>query len=397
MADRIPESFEISRATFSRVPIQAPALSVPPIDASGRDLQQALGAIRQQVNDRLRSLTVSYNQALASIAQQTSLRLLESSLSFEAVVISLEAALEQLRTAVNDIEGTKRLFQKSLQVAYYGGASAPESRIDDDLAALAAAGWGGVRVWASWFWEGLTQDLYSPLKADGSVNTERMDRLRYLIGKAYDLELFVDVTLSRGKLPTMEAQRTGMKNLVDAIGEYDGIVLDVVNEWNGVQQAGEVAELTRYAKELAPAWKITASTQGPTGQQVNAYADLWSNDAYLDEFTPHFLRSEDWWEATDDRIVELREGIRERSGATKVRPIYLQEENLRNNSEAVSAESLSAKSFIAAAINAKKAGAISWGFMTRAGFDLRSRSLYDQADEVELEILETLPNEVRSA
>lgn len=397
MADRIPESFEIARASFSRIPVQSPQISVPSIDASGRDLQQALGAVRQQVNDRLRQLSDTSTRALAEVARQTSDRLLEISLSIEQIAISVEEALETIRVAVNSIEDSKRLFQKSLQVAYYGGASAPEERIDDDLGALAAAGWGGVRVWGSWFWEGLTQDLYSPLLSDGSVNIERMDRLRYLIGAAFNLDMFVDVTLSRSKLPSMEAQRAGIKNLVTAIGDYQGIILDVVNEWNGNQQASQVAELTRYAKELAPGWKITASTSGSVDAQINAYADLWSNDAELDQFTPHFPRTDDWFKATDNRIEEFLDGIRDKSGRNKVRPVYLQEEALRNNDDGLSDEASSAKAFIAAAENAKKAGAISWGFMTRAGFDLRSRSLYDQADEVELEILETLPNEVRSA
>ena len=103
--------------------------------------------------------------------------------------------------------------------------------------------------------------------------------------------------------------------------------------------------------------------------------------------TPHFERTPDWYDRTDDRVKSVKNNIR---SADRNVPVYLQEEQRRGWTKVSPPKS----EFLQAAREAVSSGAAGWVFHTHAGFDLRSSHFLGNLDSVEREVLDSLGSEV---
>lgn len=142
----------------------------------------------------------------------------------------------------------------------------------------------------------------------------------------------------------------------------------------------------RAAREEHPGAILTVSSGGdhlPNAAHVRAELEA---GARL--ITPHFQRTPDWFDRTDDRVKSVKEHLQ---SAGRNVPVYLQEEQRRGWSKTTSPPK---SEFLQAAREAVRSGAAGWVFHTVAAFDLRSSNLLANLDSAEREVLDSLGVEV---
>jgi hypothetical protein len=295
-----------------------------------------------------------------------------------------------------------------LCTSYYGGIHAPQSTIDSDLESLSQLGFNNIRVWAVWgiFSLPYPYDDYrtSVIRVDGSFNQNAMNKLIYIVQKAGEKSMTVDVTFSIWLLECAEethdnpgsAQRTSCVNKYkNAIVEtarqlknYRNVFFDLGNERIiGDARHLYVDEIKQIADAVSaedPQRMVTVSStpnsyDGASGEQ------LYQNTG-IDFASPHFGRDDNWANDTDDKIIAMRNSM---VAPWNECPIYLQEP-ARNGYPENNPKYWTKNHFLTALSNAYNASAAGWCLHTDAGFELDKKSYFSQLDAVEADTIDEL-------
>ncbi len=273
---------------------------------------------------------------------------------------------------------------------------------DADLDALQARRFNLIRIFLDWSILAIKDNNPSPLAPRGFLNPDgslkSAEKLLDLVRACAARGIMVDVTIltaiydaanPTSKTLDMPSRERAVRNAVRLLKNEPNVFFDVCNEHDVAYHGetttlthDEVATLIRAVLAEHPAAIVTVSSGGdhlPNAQNIREELA-----AGVMVVTPHFQRNEDWYDRTDDRVKAVKEAIR---SAQRVVPVYLQEEQRRGWgtwSKPPRAQ------FIQAAREAVAAGAAGWVFHTYAGFDLRSKSLLENLDSVEREVLDSL-------
>ena len=277
-----------------------------------------------------------------------------------------------------------------------------------DLDALHARRFNLIRIFLDWSILAIKDGVPSPLAPRGFLNPDGSlkndESLLNLIRSCATRGIMVDVTIltaiydaanPTSKTLNVRSRENAIRNVVRLLKHEPNVLFDVCNEhdvaWNGKTTTlthADVAALIRVALAEHPDAIVTVSSGGdhlPNAQNVRAELDA---GAML--IAPHFQRTPDWFDRTDDRIKAVKEEIK--AAGRKV-PVYLQEEQRCGWTKLSPPKS----EFLQAAREAVSAGAAGWVFHTHAGFDLRSSNFLANLDSVEREILDSLGAEVFGA
>ncbi len=272
------------------------------------------------------------------------------------------------------INGSKTFL---LGVSYFDALSWKTSDLDE----LARRGYNLIRIWLDWaIWNDRSRSFFN---SDGNLIHEQT--LLNLVRAAAARGLVVDVTiLNDTKESGAGNPENAVRNAVRALRDEPNVFFDLVNEhgWRGwALDSSRMRSLVNIARQEDSNAIITLSTC--CGHYDNGVdVDL---DIGVDLLAPHLNRTSDWFEQTDERVVELK--------SETGRPIYLQEEQRRGWRGANPTKG----HFLQALREALNAGAAGWVFHTDAGFDLSSSTFFDNLDPVERETVDDLPEIVGAA
>jgi hypothetical protein len=268
-----------------------------------------------------------------------------------------------------------------LGVSYFDGANWHVS----DLDALAARRFNLIRIWLDW---GLAGDGRSFFDASGAL--VKRSTLQSLVRAAGARGMAVDVTIL-DPTPTFGDLHRALREAVSALRDEPNVFFDVMNEHDhpaGPRTHSEVAQFISTVKATNPAAIVTVSGGG--GHLMDTRNVDEELNAGIMILTPHFDRTSDWYDRTDDRTRFLKNHLASRGRNI---PVYLQEEARRGHSGL----NPSRDEFFQAAREARDAGAAGWIFHTRAGFDLNIQPFFQALDSVEREVVDGLANVIFGA
>src|SRR5262249_36052588 len=112
--------------------------------------------------------------------------------------------------------------------SYFGAMAA--GHVPEDLKYLRAKGFDGVRIWPN-FPRGSSLQL---MRSDGSINPDGMAKLRFILDRAREQRLVVDVSFTAEPVSGLDAARfrDGILATTDALRDYDNLIFDIQNERN---------------------------------------------------------------------------------------------------------------------------------------------------------------------
>jgi hypothetical protein len=242
-------------------------------------------------------------------------------------------------------------------ISYFGAMGA--DNVTADLRFIRSRGFDGVRIWPN------LQSGSPPLmNTDGTLHPEGLDRLRFILDRARDQHLIVDVTFTAEHIAGLDAAsyRTGILAATAALRPYDSLLFDIENERDVYGPFGrplspsEIESILTGIKSTHPARIVTASNS--PGVTPGFAADF-TAQIRLDVTAYHEPRVEGWY--LPGQVESVVAALRANG-----RPAYLQEPSRYPYPSTDRAEF-----FQEAWSNAKLAGAAAWCFHTDLGFDLR--------------------------
>jgi hypothetical protein len=276
------------------------------------------------------------------------------------LVLGVPAAVWAERLSIQGdrfaIDGTPRFVTF---ISYFAAMNAVN--VTADLKYLRSKGFDGVRIWPN-------------------LNPEGLATLRFILDRARDEHLVVDVSFTAEHISGLDAGRfrDAILTTTAELREYDGVLFDIQNERNVYGpfgrplSAGDVASIRAGIKSVDANRIVTASNSSEdTAAATAAFAAQTGLDvaAYHDPRTSHFYE-ESW--------VRTVVGALKSSG----RPAYLQEP--MPTRYPYFPASYSSDNYREQMINAKLAGAAAWCFHTNIQGD-RPDALFQTLIESEPE------------
>ena len=233
-------------------------------------------------------------------------------------------------TITLDIQGTNFLVDGKpmflLGASYYGGLGASGDFMNLDLRELKNHGFKWIRVWATWSAFG---NNVSAVDAEGKAHEPYLSKLKRLCGKADQLEMIVDVTLSRGNgivgsglLPSFETHLNAVTVLTQELKQFRNIYFDIGNERNIRDQRHvpfeELKELRNRIKELDAERLVSASHAGDIPiEELRDYLTV----VQVDFICPHRPRNAKSPHQTAEKTQEYLRHLRELG----IVPVHYQE------------------------------------------------------------------------
>lgn len=285
-----------------------------------------------------------------------------------------------------------------LGTSYYGALGAAEETIRQDLDDMQRRGFNWIRVWATWSAAG--SDV-SAVDAEGNRREPYFGKLRRLVAECDRRGMVVDVTLSRGvgaagstRLQSLAAHQRALHSVVVPLKPKANWYLDLANERNvggGRHVAfADLRELRAEIRRLDPRRLVTASHAGDV-----SCGDLseYLRTVEVDFVCPHRPRHAGSLHQTRQKTLQLLAWMKEIGRET---PVHYQEPFRRGYSGVWDP---AAEDFAADLAQALAGGAAGWCFHNgdqrdrpdgrpRRSFDLGSRRLFDQLDDVERAFLD---------
>jgi len=269
-----------------------------------------------------------------------------------ALVLSARDASAQKLTVQGDrfaVDGSPRFL---VFMSFFGAMGAPQ--IEQDFKFLRSMGFDGVRIWPN------LDTGPQLMNSDGSLKVSELQRLKFILDKAREQRLIVDVTFTHEHVGmTMDAALTGIVNATGELRAYENILFDIQNERNvedrRYMSEGDVDRIFRALKAVDPA--RIAFADNSLGQDWGPqYAADFTARLGLDVTALHESRRSQWYTFPFLRsIVDTMKA--------NGRPVYLQEPNsTRDNTYEANDR---ADYYIQAVANAKRAGAAAWCFHTQ--------------------------------
>ena len=246
-------------------------------------------------------------------------------------------------------------------ISYYGGMGAPD--VAADFRFMRARGFDGIRLWPNLF----TGPQLA--NADGSLKPEVLSRLLFILDRARDQRIIVDVTFTAEHIGGMTA--AGARNEIlattAALRPYRNVLIDIQNERNIYGPGGrglaanDIAGILAAIKAIDPDRIVTASN---SPIETDASTAAFAKDLGLDVVAYHDPRGRFWYERD---IVQSMVSTLKTSG----RPVYLQEPMTTRDSRFGYPSHDRSEYFEKAIANSKLAGAAAWCFHTDVAIDFR--------------------------
>jgi hypothetical protein len=258
-------------------------------------------------------------------------------------------------------------------------ALGPNPPRDEDLDALGAWGVSIVRVWAHW-----NAPIYD---AAGLLHREGRARLHALVERLRARGLILELVLLRpGQLPgerfaifaSADSRIRAVREISESLRPYRNVLFDLYNEHDhphGPIAHRDLRPIRDAVKQIDPDRLVTVSSTAyhfldPQSaldehgrKNVREEVGLDEGSVGADLLAVHLPDNPGWVEATDTRVRTLRQALAEMKRDV---PIYLSEGPRARPGEST----IPAKSYLAAAERARRAGAAGWVFHTSAGYRL---------------------------
>jgi hypothetical protein len=268
------------------------------------------------------------------------------------------------------IDGTPRFVTF---ISYFAAMNAVNPTAD--LKYLKSKGFDGVRIWPN-----LNTGPIQLMKRDGSLSPGGLSTLKFILDRARDERLVVDVSFTAEHIPGLDAGRfrDAILTTTAELRDYDNLLFDIQNETNVYGPfgkplgAGDVSSIRAGIKSIHASRIVTASiSSNDTAAFTSDFASRTGLDvaAYHDPRTGAFYASS--W-------VHLVVGALKANG----KPAYLQEPMPTRYPYFPS--SYSSDNYREQMINAKLAGAAAWCFHTNIQGD-RPDALFQSLIESEPE------------
>ncbi|MBN1124397.1 MAG: hypothetical protein JXA82_05260 [Sedimentisphaerales bacterium] len=289
-----------------------------------------------------------------------------------------------------------------LGFSYYGGLGASQESVRADLDDFQRYGFNWLRLWATWNAYG---NNVSAVDAKGRAREPYLSRLTWLLAECDRRGMVVDVTLTRGKnsttggpLPDFESHKRAVQTLVEALRPYRNWYLDLANERdvrdNRYVGCDELKQMRELVRRLDPQRRVTASFGGHDLSEQDLRDVLITVGVdFVCPHRPRHARSPGQTEKETKAVLERMEKI------GRVVPLHYQEPFRRG----YGAWTPKAEDFLVDLRGAIRGGAAGWCFhnggqrtesdeQPRRSFDLRRKRLFEQLDEVERQMLTSLPS-----
>lgn len=287
-------------------------------------------------------------------------------------------------------------------ISYYGAMTiSSPAFITADLDDMKKDGINWIRVWAYWDPGDLN---VSVTDRDGNIRQPYMNRLRRLINECNKRGMIVDVTFGRGNEPFPGNQQQHLacvKTITKTLKPYRNVYFDMANE-RDVRDAryinyDEMGELISAVKAIDPKRLCTASGVPSSANDLERYIKT----GKCDFIAPHLGRSKESPAQTESTVKEFIQWMEEKSSPRV--PVMLQEPFRRDYAP----YNPEADDYFTDIIGGKRGGAAGWclhngssegddGIFRSFRMTDRDGRLYDQLDEVELEVVHNALKKIKS-
>lgn len=276
-----------------------------------------------------------------------------------ALLLSAHDAAAQKLTVDGDrfaVDGSPKFL---VFMSFFGAMGAPN--IADDLKFLGEMGFDGVRIWPN------LNTGPQLMNADGSLAPQGLDRLKFILDRARDARLIVDVSFTHEHITgmSMDATLAGIVNATNELRGYDNVLFDIQNERNvgdrRYMSEEDVGRIYRAVKAADPS-RITFADNSLGEDWGPQYAADFTARLGLDVTALHESRKLQWY--TQPFLQSIVDTMR-KSG----RPVYLQEPNSSRDRNYEANDR--AEYYLQAVANAKLAGAAAWCFHTMVAASFR--------------------------
>jgi len=262
------------------------------------------------------------------------------------------------------VDGTPRFLTF---ISYFGAMGA--GNLTADLRLIRSKGFDGIRIWPLLF---TGPQL---MNGDGTLRPDALTRLLFVLDRARDEHLVVDVSFTGEHIPGLDARhfRDGVVATAAALHGYDNILFDINNESDIYGPSdrplttSEIAGILAGIRAVHPARIVTASV---SSQHTDEYTANFTAALGLDVTTFHDPREFNWFDP--ERVDPMLRILK-----TAGKPVYLQEPMpTRDGRFPYYPQHDLAEYFLKAAASAKLAGAAAWTFHTVVGDDLRGAQTF---------------------
>lgn len=240
-------------------------------------------------------------------------------------------------------------------ITYFGGMGA--DNIIADLRFIKSKGFDGIRLWPN------SPDGPQLMNADGTLRSDSLARLIFILDRAREFRLIVDVTFTAEHIAGLDAERykAAITAAAIALRRHENVLFDLQNERNVYGPFGrplsavDVSSARAAVKQADPKRILTASNSGTPLDKTSRFTE----ETRLDVTAYHDPRDANWYQL--DRIRSIVDAL----GANG-RPVYFQEPTRFPFPSTDRAEF-----FQQALLNARAGGAAAWCFHTDLGFNLQ--------------------------
>jgi len=262
------------------------------------------------------------------------------------------------------IDGTPRFL---MFISYFGAMGA--GNLSADLRLIRSKGFDGIRIWPLLF---TGPQL---MRADGTLDPDALTRLLFVLDRARDEHLVVDVSFTGEHIKGLDAGhfRDGVIATASALRGYDNILFDIQNESDIYGPSdrplttSEMAGIVAGIKAVHPSRIVTASV---SSQHTDEFTANFTATLGLDVTTFHDPREFNWFDP--ERVDPMLRNLK-----TAGKPVYLQEPMpTRDARFPYYPQHDLAEYFLKAAASVKLAGAAAWTFHTVVGDDLRGAQTF---------------------
>lgn len=274
--------------------------------------------------------------------------------------------------------------------SYYGALSADDNTWTFDLDAMQKAQINWIRVWATWASNG--NEVSAVDGVTGEPREASMKRLQSLVAECDRRGMVVDITLSRGngttgpaRLQTYDGHERAVESLVVALKPWRNWYLDLGNERSVSDKRfvsfDDLKKLRQRVRQLDPERLVTAShgTDIPDGDLKKYVLDV-----QVDFLTPHRPRVAGSPGQTETVCRKLLDATAKLGRAV---PVHFQEPLRRGYGRGYQP---TADDFLNDCRGAVHGGAAGWCFHNGQSFDLRQKPLFNQLDDIELQVVDHL-------
>jgi hypothetical protein len=290
-------------------------------------------------------------------------------------------------------------------ISYYGAIGAPLARAIADVSAARSAGFGNARVWIDWDHKGVTDstifDKEGNFIEDKAVHLGKILDYCASIGFSLDLTMhsaYYNCTKKSAEGYDITQHKRAIRNVLTRWGKHPAFrIFDMANEaevrgvgGHGSPDTGHVSpgrfnEMMTVVRSIPHTCLVcvSISSGGDGGDVIVNYKQMF-RDTKGEILLAHFPRKSGWGAAEGPNGLALAKAI---PGIQ----VYNQEP-ARNN---YNGQNWPLSEFENSFKSSKAAGLVGECFHTGAGFDVRLKSMFEQFDNTEKQVIANVYNWIK--